>query len=67
MTLHLPYVSVPVLSIIIVSIWLIASKVSPVFIITPLWEATPIPLTTTIGVAITNAQGHATTITVSPF
>ena len=35
--------------------------------ITPLVEASPIPDTTTIGVAMTNAQGHATTITTNDF
>ena len=58
---------VPVLSIAMVSILPTASSDLPDLIITPLIAAIPMPETMTIGVAITKAHGHATTITTKPF
>lgn len=57
---------VPVLSIQTRFISAKLSRAFPDLIITPLDEATPIPDTITIGVAMTNAQGQATTITTKP-
>jgi hypothetical protein len=57
---------VPVLSIAIVLIWHKPSSDFPDLMITPLRAATPIPDTTTIGVAITKAHGQATIMTIKP-